>query len=119
VENPAMADQNLRSLVAGGPLTAEEKEKILEIRRQLGQRYCRRCDYCQPCPQNIDIATIFLFHGYYTRYDMKEWALKRYDGLKVKGDACVRCGQCASRCPYGLPIPEMIANAVADMRVKS
>jgi predicted aldo/keto reductase-like oxidoreductase len=119
MESPAMADQNLHSLMAGGPLSAEEQGEILELRRQLGQRYCRRCDYCQPCPQQIDISFIFLLHAYCTRYNMKAWALKRYDGLKVKGDACVRCGQCAGRCPYGLPVPEMIAEAAADMRPES
>lgn len=115
IEEPAMADQNLRSLMEGGPLSKAEEEEIGRIRQQLGQSYCRRCDYCQPCPQNIDISTVFLAHAYYNRYGMKDWARQRYGSLKVKGDACIECGQCTGRCPYGLPIPEMIKAAAADM----
>jgi predicted aldo/keto reductase-like oxidoreductase len=115
MESADMVGQNLCSIAEGGPLTPAEKEEAIEISRKLGQGYCRRCDYCQPCPQGIDISRIFILYRYFTRYALPAWALAQYGALKVGGDACVQCGQCAERCPYQLPIPEMISKCAADM----
>lgn len=93
------------------PLTAEEQEVLKAETDKLGEGFCRRCEYCKPCPQDIDIPGIFLLEGYYTRYDLKDWARERYKGLSAKADACIECGQCEEKCPYGLPIRNMMANA--------
>jgi len=39
-------------------LTEEERARMSEIMQRLGDRFCRRCDYCQPCPQGIQISTV-------------------------------------------------------------
>lgn len=90
------------------PLSVEEREKIKEIVEQLGTKFCRRCGYCLPCPEGIDIPTQFVIEGYYTRYDLKDWAMDRYSGLTKKASNCSQCGQCESKCPYELPIREML-----------
>jgi len=78
---------------------------------KLGTRFCRRCEYCLPCQQGIDIPSVFLFDGYYTRYDLKDWAKERYQAMDVKPDDCLECGECEERCPYNLPIREMLKEA--------
>ncbi|MDH8677648.1 aldo/keto reductase [Fusibacter bizertensis] len=91
------------------------KEEILEMNEivaALGEAFCRRCGYCLPCPQGIDIPTQFLMEGYLTRYHLAEWAVTRYEGLAVKADACVSCGSCETKCPYNLPIVHMLKNVV-------
>jgi len=90
------------------PLTEEEKAEIEKIVKEIGTEFCRRCGYCAPCPQGIDIPFQFILEGYYTRYDLKDWAIDRYNGQKVKADACVKCGACEPRCPYDLPIRKML-----------
>jgi predicted aldo/keto reductase-like oxidoreductase len=110
-----MVDQNYRSVTKGGLLTPAEIAETREISRELGRSYCRRCDYCQPCAQGVDISKIFIIYNYYTRYNMRDFALSQYGALKVGGDACVKCGRCAERCPYNLPIPEMIEKYVAEI----
>ena len=50
--------------------------------------------------------------GYYNRYDLKEWATNRYAAMEHKASECIDCGACEPRCPYGLPIREMMKNAV-------
>ncbi|MEG1284713.1 MAG: aldo/keto reductase [Romboutsia sp.] len=89
-------------------LTEKDSNKIDEIRATLGKKFCRRCEYCLPCPIGINIPQNFLLEGYYTRYNLKEWAIERYNLLPVKASACVECGLCETKCPYDLPIREML-----------
>jgi predicted aldo/keto reductase-like oxidoreductase len=97
------------------PLTAAERKTLAEEVERLGGVFCRRCEYCKPCPQHIDIPTVFLLDGYYTRYNLQGWARERYQGLRAKADACIDCGECELRCPYSLPIRRMLAEAAARL----
>lgn len=96
-------------------LTGDEEKELFEEANSLGSEFCRRCGYCMPCPQNIDIPTQFLMEGYYTRYDLKEWAQTRYDAMESKASDCIECGQCEPRCPYNLPIRKMMKNVVEKL----
>ena len=115
---PGMAEekeltQNIAAVNDTSPLTSEEKAKILEIRNTLGTQFCRRCNYCAPCSVGIQIPALFILEGYYSRYDLQDWAVGRYKGTAVKASACIGCGACEDRCPYNLPIRKMLKN-VAD-----
>ena len=101
-------EENCRAVEEKGPLTEEEQEKIEKIRRELGSNFYRRCNYCAPCTVGIQIPSVFLFEGYLSRYNLEGWARERYSTLAVKASACVECGACESRCPYQLPIREML-----------
>ena len=113
---PGMADiseleQNLAAVNDVSPLTQEEKAKFTAVRSALGTRFCRRCNYCQPCSAGINISGVFLFEGYLSRYGLRDWAKERYDALNKKASDCIGCGACESRCPYSLPIREMLKQA--------
>ncbi len=95
------------------PLTADEQARIDHIRSTLTGNFCRRCNYCAPCTVGIQIPSVFLFEGYLERYGLEEWARGRYAGLKVKASECIECGLCEERCPYQLPIREMLKKAAA------
>lgn len=101
-------EQNLAVGADLRPLTVAEEAELSEITGKLDDDFCRRCEYCLPCPNQIDIPTMFLFEGYVTRYNLKDWAAGRYAALEVKADACEECGICEGRCPYGLPIREKL-----------
>lgn len=99
------------SAINSGKLTEEDNKKIDEIREALNGNFCRRCEYCLPCPSNINIPQNFLIEGYYTRYNLKEWAMERYEVLgDAKASNCTECGLCEEKCPYNLPIREMLKN---------
>jgi predicted aldo/keto reductase-like oxidoreductase len=49
------------------------------------------------------------------RYGLSDWAKARYAALKVTASACVECGVCETRCPYGLPIRSMLKQVAKDM----
>ena len=117
---PGMADsaeisQNAAATSDTAPLTAEEQIKIASIKEQLGTNFCRRCNYCAPCTVGINISAVFLFEGYYSRYDLKDWASDRYASLAKKASDCIGCGVCEERCPYNLPIREMLKKAAVTM----
>ncbi|MCR8745608.1 aldo/keto reductase [Romboutsia lituseburensis] len=93
-------------------LTQDDNEKIEEIRKSLGSRFCRRCEYCLPCPVGVNIPANFLLEGYYTRYNLKDWAIQRYEATNGKASECVNCGLCETKCPYDLPIRDMLKDVV-------
>ena len=104
-------DQNAAACENAAPLTDEEKREIERIRKELGNEFCRRCNYCQPCTVGINISGVFLFEGYLKRYGLGEWAKGRYATLNKKAKDCIGCGVCETRCPYNLPIREMLKRA--------
>ena len=100
------------SMVAAGNYTDQEIEKINKIKNELGNDFCRRCGYCMPCPQGINIPFSFLCEGYHERYNLQGWAKERYFAMKVKASQCVGCGICETRCPYELKIREKLKKVV-------
>ncbi len=106
--DPAEIEQNLAAVNDPSPLSEQELAGIDQVRAQLGTQFCRRCNYCAPCSVGIAIPNVFLMQGYLERYGLADWAQGRYDAMPVKASACIQCGACEPRCPYQLPIREML-----------
>ena len=100
--------QNVSSAENASPLSADEQKKINAIRDDLGTNFCRRCNYCAPCTVGINIPSLIVLEGYYSRYGLQEWAVGRYEGTAIKASDCIGCGVCETRCPYNLPIRQMM-----------
>lgn len=111
MDSVEQVEENARVGYNPAPLSGDEKKLLEEEAAKLGAEFCRRCEYCKPCPQGIDIPVVFLLDGYYTRYDLKGWARERYRAMPAGADACAECGECEQRCPYKLPIRRMLADA--------
>ena len=110
---PGMADpkeleQNVAAVNDSSPLKVEELAAIEQIRDVLGTNFCRRCNYCQPCTAGINISGALLFEGYHNRYGLQEWAKGRYLAMPKTASDCIECGVCEERCPYQLPIRNML-----------
>ena len=106
--DPAELEQNLAAANDTSALRPEELEQIRVIREELGTNFCRRCNYCQPCTAGINISGALLFEGYHNRYGLQEWAKGRYLAMPKTASDCVDCGLCEERCPYQLPIRNML-----------
>ncbi len=101
-------EQNFAAVSDSSPLTVQEQTDIQAVRDSLGSQFCRRCNYCAPCTAGISIYTMFLLEGYYNRYNLKDWATARYNATEKKASDCIGCGICETRCPYNLPIRDML-----------
>jgi len=94
-------------------LTAEEQKRLSF---KFGEKWCRDCGKCLPCPQNINIAAVLRFHTLSEVYGLRAWARKLYGGLEVNAEVCTGCGECEVKCPYKLPITSMLKKAHRRMR---
>lgn len=107
--SPEEVDRNA-TVDLTAPLSQEEMEQCATIRRELGTQFCRRCGYCAPCSTGIDIPQNFLIANYARKYGLAGWAEARYKALQYHAGSCVQCGACEKRCPYNLPIRDMLAD---------
>lgn len=115
---PGMAEekelnQNLAAAKNIAPLTAEELAAMEKVRDELGGNFCRRCGYCAPCTAGIGIPAALVAEGYHLRYDLQSYAAARYAASGQPASSCVDCGLCEERCPYHLPIRQMLKRVVA------
>ena len=111
---PEELAQNVAAVADTSPLTEQEKQAMEQIRKELGTQFCRRCNYCQPCTVGINISGCFLFEGYHKRYGLQQWAQSRYATLDKTASDCIECGACEERCPYNLPIRQMLKSVAKE-----
>jgi len=108
VEYKQMFDQNWEIFQSSHDLDASEMAEIEEIRKRFEKNFCRRCDYCQPCTEGSPIQYLMGLRSLVKRRGkevLREgWIREAVD----KGRNCSECGLCLSRCPYDLPIPDLI-----------
>jgi predicted aldo/keto reductase-like oxidoreductase len=101
--------------IVNGPweLTMQERQAIEDYREQAGTRFCRRCEYCQPCPQGVRISTIMNLPSFLKRFSEEKLSEGWIADAMQTGDNCIECGECEEKCPYHLPIREMIVENIA------
>jgi len=108
VEQKALVDENWDIFQGKYELDATEEREIEEIRLRYNKAFCRRCDYCQPCSEDIPIQIVLGIRSFVKR--LGKDALKRdmLSGACEKARRCSECGECMTRCPYKLPIPDLM-----------
>jgi predicted aldo/keto reductase-like oxidoreductase len=90
-------------------MTAAQRQEMQQLRDELGTRFCRRCDYCQPCQQGIPISMVMTFPTFVKRLPPDRYLKGFIPEAMAKAAGCTQCGECEARCPYRLPIREMLA----------
>jgi hypothetical protein len=108
--------ENVAALDDLSPLNAGEISRLQAEKERLGDRFCRRCEYCMPCPQGLPISFLHVLRNYYFLYDLKDWALERLAGLAKTYKDCVACGECVGKCPYHLDMPAIFRETWEKMQ---
>jgi len=101
-------EENIRVASGSYSLTEEELQLIEKDRVELGDQFCRGCDYCQPCPQEVPISLVLRAQSLVTRMGHTSRLQKMLRESKEKSTKCIECGTCETRCPYKLPIRELL-----------
>lgn len=102
-------------------LNAKEYEALRKLGEQIGKEYCHRCGYCLPCSQDIFIIGIMDFlKSPLLTLERKRVAYHNVVARKMSSlaSSCIECRECVARCPFNLPIPELMSQA-ADLFEKA
>jgi len=97
-------------------ISESERAEMERLRQELGKVFCRRCDYCQPCTQEIPISSVMDYPSLFRRLPPERIFSGFVADAMEKAADCTKCGECEERCPYGLPIQDMIENYVSRYR---
>jgi len=108
VEHPDLFDENWRVFQEGGPLSEAETRQVAEMQQSYEKVFCRRCDYCQPCTEEIPIQAVLGLRSMIKRMGIEVFRSGPFGAGIAKARNCTECGECITRCPYELPIPDLI-----------
>lgn len=100
-------EQNISVSRRGELVTDEEAENLEAVGEEIGRRFCRGCGYCSPCAQGVEITRLMRIQSFIKRMGLrkrKERILRAVKSL----DGCIECRECEEKCPYSLPIVEMM-----------
>lgn len=109
VERKDLFDRNWAVYSSGDWTLTEADEQALDaIRGEFGKSFCRRCDYCQPCTEGIKIQAVLGLPSQVKRMGWEILTRSPRKDVIAQARNCSRCEECLPRCPYKLPIPDLI-----------
>ncbi len=108
VEHTDLLDENWRVFQEGASLTEGEQREIAALQQSYDKVFCRRCNYCQPCSEGIAIQAVLGVRSMMKRMGRDLLLKGRFGEDLVKARNCTECGECMTRCPYELSIPDLI-----------
>lgn len=88
-----------------------EKEK-----EELNGEFCRGCGYCMPCPAGILINNCARMSLMVRRAPSEAWLNEYWQENMKKIEACLHCGKCMEKCPYGLNTPQLLKKNYEDYK---
>ncbi len=103
IDNPPVMDSATKAVI----------EKDLN---ELSGEFCRGCGYCMPCPVGIQINNCARMSLMLRRAPSAAWLNETWQANMAQIENCLRCGNCKSKCPYGLDTPALLRKNLADYK---
>jgi predicted aldo/keto reductase-like oxidoreductase len=94
------------------PLSEADYKEMEAIREALGDKFCHRCEYCMPCEQGVKIPFVLIYKGFVKRFSTKIANSLMEEAMK-SAEECLECRQCEDKCPYDLPVTDLIKENLA------
>ncbi len=117
--------ENCATVSSLQPLSATEHAGIvamMEETKRLSDLYCTGCEYCMPCPYDVNIPTIFEQMNYHRVYGLTDLARDNYAAIGKRpwmpgknAEACTECGECETKCPQHLHIRDQLKESHAAL----
>lgn len=106
-DSVAAVDEVVSFYAAENRITPDDLAEMERYRKELGRQFCRRCEYCQPCPNGVMITQAMGYRVIAQR--MSPAVAVEFCRLPMESTReCNACGDCLEKCPYELPIPDML-----------
>ncbi|MHC4395651.1 MAG: aldo/keto reductase [Planctomycetota bacterium] len=116
-----MVEENVATASRTEPLSAEERQHMLEMLveyKRFADLYCTGCGYCMPCKNGVSIPENFHLLNQHRIYGITSWAREQYRllGERMDGDrltqvwaeSCKECGDCEPKCPQDISIRKQL-----------
>ncbi len=112
VQSKAEIDEITELYRSPRPLSDDDKKAIEQIRLDLGAKFCHRCEYCMPCEKGVMIPGALGFKS--TSKRLAPAAAIAMAGAAMESvENCGECQECVEKCPYELPIPDLLKESLA------
>ena len=99
--NPPALDDDMRAVI--------EQDRI-----ELAGDFCRACGYCLPCPQGIQIPMAARMNLLLLRMPYEQFLSDGWREQMHRIETCADCGECRSKCPYGIDPPALLKKSLSD-----
>lgn len=119
----AMVEENVEVASNSAPLSNEEIIQVndaMEEHKRMADLYCTGCNYCMPCPFEVNIPLNFKLMNFHRVYGITDYARGEYAQIGkvnwMKGkdaSACTDCGVCEDKCPQNLEIRKQLKETAA------
>jgi predicted aldo/keto reductase-like oxidoreductase len=104
------------------PAEDDTYESVIKIIKASYKIPCTGCNYCMPCPQNVNIPACFAAYNVSYAAGMVS-GIQQYvtstgslDPRKnYAASKCKKCGGCEKKCPQHIPIIKSLQNVVKKM----
>ena len=109
MNQPEHVRENIKTFSQLKPLTEQEIEAlsiVTEIMTTTGFINCTECDYCLPCPVDINIPAVF---STYNKYISERKEIDKNDPVLQQASLCTQCGACERDCPQRIGIGRQMA----------
>ena len=113
VEKAQDIEQIVNIVNGSWKLTPHDQQRIKEIHTKMSPRFCRQCEICLPCPKGVFIPGVTylpILYGLWPREWFLSWRYTTNAFNSAKN--CDQCGECEKKCPFKLPIREIISENV-------
>jgi len=133
MNSESQLEENIQTAdnAAAGMLNEEENAAYNSVIKTFNDSYkiqCTGCNYCMPCPRNVNIPGCFAAYNlsytagmyagvqqYLTSTGTAGPAHQGGAGISFAASNCRQCGECEKRCPQHIPIAKLMKKTAKRM----